>query len=122
MSYYSVSPYGGATMRLLLTDCEGAEISAAELQKIRYSIYSEAYGLRQPVTGHEDVEVSADCYLETPQTSVHGGTFNFQHRISAANALPFPELNMKYVVVYLFFDADGEPHPHEILCFTETNK
>ena len=117
---YGVSPYGGVTFRLLLTDCDGAAIPADTIGAITYTVYAESYGSRQAVPGHEGITVAMECYLEEMQTSSHGGVFNFEHRISAANAVPFPDLNRKYAVVYIFTDTVGEPHPHEILCYTET--
>ncbi len=117
---FSVSPYGGVTMRLLVTDCLGEPIPSDSIAGITYTVYAETYGARTPVVGHEAISVSTACYLEEKQTSAHGGEYNFEHRISAANALPFPELNQKYCIVYIFTDSIGEPHPHESLCFTET--
>lgn len=117
---YGVSPYGGVTLRLLVTDCLEQPIPAGSIAGITYTVYAENYGERKAVTGHEKINVPTACYLEEMQTSSHGGVFNFEHRISAANAVPFPDLNRKYAVVYIFTDTAGEPHPHEILCYTET--
>lgn len=123
MSTYRVSPYGGRTFRLLVTDCAGAVIPAEQISRIAYTVWEESLGVRTPVSGHTSAEVSASCYLETVQESADtGGDYNFEHRVSGAVTMPFPKIDQKYVVVYTFYDADSEPHPCEISCFTETTE
>lgn len=114
-----VSPYGGCTVRVAITDCTGAFVSPSEISRIQYSIYREFLGNRTGIQNHIGVQVSTDCLLETPMESIDTGMyFNFEHRISAIQTFPFPEYGQKYVVVYTFYDSDGEPHPCEFPCWT----
>ncbi|MDO4571037.1 MAG: hypothetical protein Q4D38_11670 [Planctomycetia bacterium] len=118
---FRVSPYGGRTFRLFVCDCNETPILSEAISKITYTVYRVILGTRSTVEGHENVEVAlAGHFFDEAQTSTHTGEpFNFEHRISAKTKPPFPECNEKYIVIYIFFDAGGEPHPCEIVCWSE---
>lgn len=114
-----VSSYGGILVRMKITDCFGEPVSKSEVARIQYTVFQELMGTRTPVIGHTQITVPLECLLDTEQISPHTGeSFNFEHQISAANSLPFPELHRKYIAVYSFYDSAGEPHPAEIECWT----
>lgn len=104
---------GGFQTRLSLKDCEGDWVTNEDVSAVTYTIYKRTYGDREAVEGHENVTVSSGFI--TPEQDPHTGEmFNFKHKISQSEHVPFPEHNAIYIISYSFYDLNGTAHIHEI--------
>lgn len=113
----SVSPYEGKTFRFRAYACEGDLLQASDVSSISYTVYKVDLGSLTAVSGHTEVSVPTSSLLASPQTSPHtGNEYNFEHRLSAADSMPFPESGYNYRVVYTFFDTEGDRYTCEIIC------
>ncbi|MDO4574267.1 MAG: hypothetical protein Q4D98_03535 [Planctomycetia bacterium] len=112
-----VSPYEGKTFRFLAYACDGERLQAADVSGLSYTVWQVEMGTRTAVLGHSNVAVPTNCILPESKTSSHTGKeYNVEHRISAAEFMPFPVVGVNYKVVYTFLDASGDKYTCEINC------
>ena len=120
MDIIQVNSSSGVRFRVLVQDCNGDNITSTDVSSCKYTVYEIGdFSSRTPVEHHTNVTVPLTCFLDEAGTDEHSGSaFNFEHRVSAAEHPPFPNCSREYIVVYLMYDTNGEPHAHEILCRT----
>ena len=118
MDTIQINSLSGARFRVLVQDCNGSNITSADVSRCTYTVYELGdFRSRNPVTGHTDVSVPLSCFLEEIQTDVHSGTaYNFEHFIDVTEHRAFPAWNAEYMVVYSIYDVNGRKYVHEIPC------
>ena len=120
MDTIQINSLSGARFRVLVQDCNGSNITSADVSRCAYTVYELGdFRGRTPVTGHTDVSVPLTCFLDTPLTDEHSGTaYNFEHFIDVTEHRAFPAWNAEYMVVYSIYDVNGRKYVHEIPCRT----
>ena len=111
----TVNSQSGVRNRLMIRDCDDVAIKPADVIAVRYTVYGVYLGVYTAVEGHTNVLVAPeDVIFDETLTDEHTELeYNFEHRISMIDNLPFPRRDWVYLAEYRFFDEDGEAHVHQ---------
>lgn len=124
MSVQKVHPASGIRWRAMYRNCDGAAVTKADVSAAHYTIYrldpSKA-SARVPVSGHEEVAIPLDDFLDSPAVDADTGKeYVLSTMISAKYTPPFETVGASYEVEVVIFDQNGEPHADSIHVISTT--
>ena len=111
--YDTILTHGTATNMARLVGHMNEPIARADIESVRYSIYSLRATTRTPIAGHQGKPVPVESVQESLQTggpwSKDATGYNFLHVIPIKDNPAFASPSSRYVVDYIFTPTSGEP-------------